>query len=208
MTRDRPRWPSPALSLPLSDMAHQRPTHIAIPQPNPFPDDSALDVDSPRATATTPTGRIAFARPSFRSHSRTLRDVEHAALPSPDTERPPIPTPGQVGQTTPLPTIPLIVLSIVRIIVVSCTTWRLTRVRRCSVNSCLPMSPPLFSCSWSKVVFIIISSCLYHYAHSMTGFFDGTKTDAEVGYWTGILGTCFPSLVEYRPHLPKYRSSS
>ncbi|KZS87233.1 hypothetical protein SISNIDRAFT_318515 [Sistotremastrum niveocremeum HHB9708] len=100
-------------------MGTPRPTYTPIPPRN-FTDESALDIGTPSPALSTTErheplsrGRVSFGRvhrPSIAGRLRSLRDEERASFSTID--RPPIPTPGNVAQSTPLPMLPLIVLSI------------------------------------------------------------------------------------------------
>ena len=81
----------------------------------------AADGDStdPTITARPRPGRISFSRQSLAARWRGAGDEEAAAVPAltPTSERPPIPSALQQSAetyTTPLPLLPMIVLSIVR----------------------------------------------------------------------------------------------
>jgi hypothetical protein len=89
------------------------------------PNDSALADDDINDLVEQPQarrvfGRISFDqsqhRPSFTARWRNNADVENGKVPTPVDERPPIPsalqTPGEIP-TTPLPLLPMVVLSIV-----------------------------------------------------------------------------------------------
>ena len=81
------------------------------------------------------------------------RDGRSQSRPPPSSEQPPIPSalaPATEVDSSPLPTLSMVVLSIVRL---PCffAHVRLTTHRRCSVNSCPQMYQCRFCSSWSRV---------------------------------------------------------
>ena len=162
-------------------MTSSPPTNVSIPS-HVIQDDSALDLETPSPSSqpfgfVPPAvrsqdnpGRVSFSQPAFRRPSgipltrtftggttggRSVRDTE--ALLSPVSERPPIPNALAGGSlhgvyATPLPILPLIVLSIVSFVESHRlnTSWK-RQIRPCSENSYRPMFVH-HSCSlWSKV---------------------------------------------------------
>lgn len=109
-------------------------------------DPSGLERSTRRASAG-----LNHRRQSFISRWRTSTDVE-SAIKSPTLERPPIPNAlrSSESDSTPLPALSMIVLSIVSL----CTHLRdmTDQVQRPCLESFFPpTSPCRFSFSWSKV---------------------------------------------------------
>jgi hypothetical protein len=120
--------------------------------------DSALDDEETAQPSVVRRvlGRISFGgsqhRPSFTSRRGNEEDTPET--PNTASDRPPIPTMIQsAGEvyTTPLPTLSMIVLSIVRITNLYRAMWNNTAYRPCLANSSQRMSQHRFCCSWSKV---------------------------------------------------------
>ena len=140
-------------------------------------------------------GRVSIGenqhRPSFTARWRSNPDVENGKVSTTANERPPIPsalkTSGEIP-TTPLPLLPMVVLSIVGDRPYPHAHLRpdtLASGRLCSENFCLRMSRHLSYFSWSKV-------CPRTEAHlCYTDFGQGfgeTHDEADVAFWTGVLG--------------------
>lgn len=167
-------------------------THIrsfGIPEP--------LSEDSNEAAGPSTARRIlawmSFSslrpgRPSFL-HRRS----EEEAPSTPSTERAPIPTMSASGEVymTPLPKLSMIVLSIVRIkfifsafhlSIFSTRFGDIDNARRIFVSKCFDTISSVHGQGW----------VIYHQhtASSLTlAGFGEFKDDAEVAFWTGILGT-------------------
>lgn len=125
--------------------------------------DSALDDEETAQPGVVRRvfSRLSFGgsqhRPSFTSLWRSGDD--NSGTPHTGLERPPIPTmiqPSGEVYTTPLPTLSMIVLSIVRIPDVYYAVWNNTAYRLCLANFSQRMSQRRFCYSWSKVCLLLL----------------------------------------------------
>ena len=126
---------------------------------------SALHVDeTPVGRRTEDSTKPAFSRFSPRRIpfvSQLMkrwgkgRDERSQSRPPLSSEQPPIPTlaltPAIEVDSSPLPTLPMVVLSIVCPPLISFVCVDLTIRRRCWVNSCPQMCQPRSCSSWSRV---------------------------------------------------------
>lgn len=173
-------------------MSSSASTNIPIPPRN-LQDDSALEIGTPSPSSQQLPylppgvrsqdipGRVSFSQPALRRPSgipltrtftggttggRSVRDAE--ALLSPVSERPPIPSALTGGGShglyaTPLPKLPLIVLSIVSHISSSLEHALNASDRPCSESSYRQMSAPPFYSLWWKVC-MASSITISHYS--------------------------------------------
>ena len=121
---------------------------------------------------------------------RSVRDTE--ALLSPVSERPPIPSALTSGgprglYATPLPKLPLVVLSIVSYMTFNHSTTlkrvRSDHARRVPIGKCLYTIFTLYGRGYVyRFLLLLVISERIH-----AGFMAGDE-NADVGYWTGILG--------------------
>lgn len=178
-------------------MANTEPDQVPILPPRSLRVFGIDESSSPSVSDQQPrrASRIAFSplphKPSLIGRWRGTQDEETGGPSTPPSDRPLIPSAlaqSTEVYSTPLPTLSMVVLSIVMSPLPWLNIAQLTKIcRPCSESSSQQMCLRPFCCSWSKVRAGLYN--VYAWFNTLLGF--GEFPDAaDVGFWTGILGTC------------------